>query len=69
VTAYNLYANVYRINVAEGRLAPVVGSGLLIAIAMLLVVAALFIGYDGLRAFQRYRRRPVATPTPAPARA
>src|SRR5215510_8524824 len=69
VTAYNLYANVYRINVAEGRLAPVVGSGLLIAIAMLLVLAALFIGYDGLLAFQRYRRRPVAAPTAAPARA
>jgi carbon starvation protein len=70
VTSYNLYVNVYRLNLAEGRMIPVVGSGLLVAMAMLLGVAALFIGFDGVRAFQRYRRRPmVAAPGPAPARA
>jgi len=69
VTAYNLYVNVYQINAAAGRVAPVVGSALLMAIAMLLVVAAVFIGYDGVRAFMRYRKRPMVTPTTAPARA
>jgi len=69
VTAYNLYVNVYQVNAAAGRVAPVVGSALLMAIAMLLVVAAVFIGYDGVRAFMRYRKRPMVTPTAAPARA
>ena len=48
---------------------PVVGSGLMVVIALLLVVAAVFIGIDGWRAFQRYRRRPAVAPKPAAARA
>jgi carbon starvation protein len=66
VTAYNLYSNVYQVNLAAGRMVPVIGSAFLVLMAMLLVAAALFIGVDGVRAFQRYRR---AAPTPKPAAA
>jgi carbon starvation protein len=69
VTSYNLWVNVYQLNLAAGRMVPVLGSAILVLMALLLVVAALFIGYDGLRAFQRYRRKPMAAPGPAPARA
>src|SRR5213594_2702992 len=69
VTAYNLYSNVYQINMAAGRTIPVVGSALMILVALLLVVAALYIGLDTWRAFQRYRHRPVQQRKPAAARA
>ena len=69
VTSYNLYFNVYQINLAAGRVVPVIGSGLMVMVALLLIVAALFIGFDGWRAFLRYRRRAAPTPTPAIARA
>src|SRR5437867_1040427 len=69
VTAYNLYSNVYQINLAAGRTIPVVGSALMILVALLLVVAALYIGLDTWRAFQRYRHRPVQQRKPAAARA
>jgi carbon starvation protein len=69
VTAYNIYVNVYQPNMATGRMIPAVGSGLMVVIALLLVVAAVFIGIDGWRAFQRYRRRPAVAPKPAAARA
>jgi carbon starvation protein len=67
VTAYNLYVNVWKINVEAGRMVPVIGSGFLIFLALLLVAAAVTIGIDGWRAFQRYRRQPA--PAPAAARA
>src|SRR3989475_528929 len=69
VTAYNLYSNVYQINMAAGRTIPVVGSALMILVALLLVVAALYIGLDTWRAFQRYRHRPGQQRKPAAARA
>ncbi len=68
VTAYNLYVNVYQPNLAAGRVLPVIGSGLMVLVAILLVVAAVFIGIDGGRAFLQYLRRPVPAPGPAPAR-
>jgi carbon starvation protein len=68
VTAYNLYFNVYVPNVEAGRVVPVIGSGLMVLMALLLVVAALLIGVDGMRAFVKYLRRPSAAPQPAPAR-
>jgi carbon starvation protein len=68
VTAYNLYFNVYQLNLAAGRYVPVLGSGLMVFVALLLVAAAVMIGIDGWRAFQRYRHR-AAAPTPAAARA
>lgn len=67
VTAYNLVVNVYRPNLAAGRLLPVVGSGLMAVVALLLVAAALVIGVDGWRAFARYRRQPAAAPRPVAA--
>jgi carbon starvation protein len=54
VTAYNLYATVLtKPNVGA---VPVLGAWLMIIVAILLVVAALFIGYDGYQAYQRYAR-------------
>src|SRR3990170_303121 len=47
---------------------PIIGSGLMVLIALLLVVAAVFIGIDGWRAFLKYLRRPAAAPKAAPAR-
>jgi carbon starvation protein len=68
VTAYNLYVNVYEPNRMAGRILPVVGSGLMVLVAILLVVAAIFIGVDGWRAFFRHWKRPLRAPTAAPAR-
>lgn len=68
VTAYNLYFNVYQPNMAAGRLIPAVGSGLMVLVAILLVLAALVVGLDGVRAFFRYQRRPSPAPGAAPAR-
>ncbi|MBI2371409.1 MAG: hypothetical protein HYV08_14460 [Deltaproteobacteria bacterium] len=68
VTAYNLYVNVFTPNIAAGRPLPVIGAGLMVLVALLLVVAAAFIGYDGWRAFARYQRQPARAPRPAPAR-
>ncbi len=68
VTGYNVYFNVYLPNLAAGRTLPVIGSGLMVLVSILLVVAAVFIGIDGWRAFMRYLRRPAAAPKAAPAR-
>jgi carbon starvation protein len=66
VTAYNLYATVFLGNLGQpGRLLPVIGSGLMIIMALLLVGAALVIAYDGWQAYQRYRARPVTEPAAA----
>jgi len=46
VTAYNIYFNVYQPNLAAGRTIPIIGSGLMVLVALLLVVAAAFIGYS-----------------------
>jgi carbon starvation protein len=68
VTAYNLYFNVYQPNRDAGRILPMVGSGLMVLVAILLIIAALFIAYDGSRAFMKYLRHPVPAPGPAAAR-
>ncbi len=52
VTARNLYVTIAA-NPAMGGL-PIAGAWAMIIVAVLLVVAALFIGWDGLRAYQRY---------------
>jgi carbon starvation protein len=66
VTAYNLYFNVYVPNRDAGRMLPMVGSGLMVLVALLLVVAAVFIAIDGTRAFFKYLRQPTPAPKPAP---
>ena len=68
VTAYNLYFNVYQPNREAGRMLPMIGSGLMVLVALLLVIAAVFIAVDGFRAFMKYLRRPKPAPTAAPAR-
>jgi carbon starvation protein len=63
VTAYNLYATI----VLKQTGVPVVGAWAMIIIAVLLIVAALFIGYDGWQAYQRYARGETPAVKPAPA--
>ena len=69
VIARNLWETVLVPNLGRaGREGVVLGAGLMVLIAILLVVAAAFIGYDGIRAIQRYRpqpQRPEAAPAPA----
>jgi carbon starvation protein len=69
VTARNLWETVLVRNLGQpGREGVVLGAGLMIIIAILLVVAAAFIGYDAIRAMQRYRpqpQMPEAAPAPA----
>ncbi len=71
VTAYNLYATVFLKQVgAEGGQVAVIGSVVTIGIAAILFIAAIFIGLDGIRAYQRYRHQPPeVSPAAAPATA
>ena len=62
VTAYNLWATVLTKDVGT---VPVIGAWLMIIVAILLVVAALFIGYDGWQAYQRYSKGGEARKAPA----
>ena len=66
VTAYNLYATVFIKQLGQpGHEIAVIGSLLTIAIAIILFVAAVMIGIDGIRAYQRYRETPLE-PVTAP---
>jgi len=61
VTAYNLYRTVFLKNLdIPGHGIAVVASLITILIALVLFVAAVFIGLDGVRAFRRYRASPLA---------
>jgi carbon starvation protein len=64
LTAYNLWATVLTKNVGT---VPVIGAWLMIIVAVLLVVAALFIGYDGWQAYQRYSKGGEVKQAPAAA--
>ncbi len=64
VTARNLYVTIV-IKPNMGGL-PVAGAWAMIVVAILLLVAALVIGWDGLKAYQRYGAKPAA-PAPSPA--
>jgi carbon starvation protein len=68
VTAYNLYATVFAVNLGvPGREIAVIGSLFTIGIALVLFLAAVFIALDGLRAVQHYREKPLeAAPAPGP---
>ena len=66
VTARNLYVTIAT-NPSLGAL-PRAGAWAMILVSLLLVAAALLIGWDGLRAYRRYRARPpMGIPAPAPA--
>lgn len=60
VTARNLYVTIA--TKPELGALPVGGAWAMIIVSALIIVAALFIGYDGLQAYQRYAR---GTPKPA----
>ena len=64
LTAYNLWATVLTKDVGA---IPVIGAWFMIIVAALLVVAALFIGYDGYQAYQRYAKGGMAKQAPAAA--
>jgi carbon starvation protein len=64
VTARNLYVTIAAKEGASGL--PVAGAWAMIIVAALLLVAALLIGWDGLKAYKRYSATPAA-PKPAPA--
>ena len=64
LTAYNLWATVLTKDVGT---VPIIGAWLMIIVAVLLVVAALFIGYDGWQAYQRYSKGGEARKAPAAA--
>ena len=68
VTAYNLYTTVLMPNLGRSdRILPVVGSALMVIMAILLVGAALVIGYDAWGAYRRTRTQPTPEPAAAPA--
>ncbi len=64
VTAWNLYTTIA--TDSDAAAISVIGAWLMIAIAILLIGAALLIGYDGWRAWQRQRPTGVAVPTGEP---
>jgi len=65
VTARNLYVTIAANPSMSGL--PVAGAWAMIVVAILLLVAALIIGWDGLKAYQRYAAKPGApAPSPAP---
>ncbi|HUM00798.1 MAG TPA: carbon starvation CstA family protein [Thermoanaerobaculia bacterium] len=66
VTARNLYVTIASNPNMSGL--PVAGAWAMIIVAALLLVAALVIGWDGLKAYQKYSAQPAA-PKPAPASA
>jgi carbon starvation protein len=64
ITAWNLYKT---IATADGAATiSVIGAWLMIGVAILLVVAALVIGYDGWQAWQRQRPAPAGQPVVEP---
>jgi carbon starvation protein len=64
ITAWNLYKT---IATADGAATiSVIGAWLMIGVAILLVVAALVIGYDGWQAWQRQRPAPTGEPVVEP---
>ena len=65
VTAFNLYQSIIAPGEQTGM--PVIGAWAMILVAVLLIVAALLIGMDGLRAYGRYRREPIGEGAPEPA--
>jgi hypothetical protein len=61
VTARNLYVTIAAVPGMSGL--PVAGAWAMIVVSVLLLVAALLIGWDGIKAYRRYGARPAA---PAP---
>lgn len=67
ITAYNLGRTILAAQLGTGRVAPIVGSVVMIIVAALLIVAAMVIAVDAFRAFRRLRPGPApVVPQPAP---
>ncbi len=66
VTAYNLYVQVLTTAFASNPIVAI-GAWFMIIVDLLLFVAAIIIGYDGWRAWQRYGKAPVKKAAGAPA--
>ncbi len=66
VTAYNLYQQVFT-TAFSSNLVVVIGAWFMIIVDLLLFVAALFIGYDGWNAWQKYGKAPAKKAAGAPA--
>jgi carbon starvation protein len=64
VTAYNLFVTIA--TKAGMSSISVIGAWAMIVVAVLLIVAALLIGYDGWKAYQRYATGAKPTTAPAP---
>jgi carbon starvation protein len=64
VTGYNLYVLTLTPNIAT---ISVIGAWAMIVVALLLVVAALLIGYDGWKAYRRLSKGEKPTTAPVPA--
>jgi carbon starvation protein len=62
VTGYNLYATVLTKPVGA---VPQIGAWLMIAVSLLLIVAAVMIGYDGWQAYQRFAKGEAPKAAPA----
>ncbi|MFI5180402.1 MAG: carbon starvation protein A [Thermoanaerobaculia bacterium] len=67
VTARNLYVTIAAKEGMSGL--PVAGAWAMIIVAALLLVAALVIGFDGLKAYRKYSAPQPSAPTPATAKA
>ena len=65
VTAYNLWVTIIVNPVTNSQFISVAGAWAMICVAILLIVAALFIGWDGLQAYRRYRTKPLVQATAA----
>ncbi len=66
ITVYNLWVTVLQKNLGKPELMfAVIGAGAMIVIALFLIIAALFIGYDAYQAYNRMKQAP-AKPAAAP---
>jgi carbon starvation protein CstA len=65
VTARNLYVTIASNPAMSGL--PVAGAWAMIVLAALLIVAALFIGWDGLKAYRKYSATPLVSKPVTPA--
>ena len=65
VTARNLYVTIASNPAMSGL--PVAGAWAMIVLAVLLIIAALFIGWDGFKAYQKYSATPIVSKPAKPA--
>ncbi len=67
VTAFNIYATILSNPTFASQPINSIGAVAMIIIALLLFVAAVLIGWDGWKAWNRYGPKAVPAPAPGPA--